>query len=30
LPPRLVVVLADGTEIIASRAASRRLRELIA
>jgi two-component system LytT family response regulator len=27
---RLVVVLADGTEIVASRAASRRLRELIA
>jgi two-component system, LytTR family, response regulator len=27
---RLVVVLSDGTQIIASRAASRRLRELIA
>ena len=27
---RLIVVLIDGTEIIASRAASRRLRELIA
>jgi DNA-binding LytR/AlgR family response regulator len=27
---RLIVVLADGTEIVASRAASRRLRELIA
>jgi DNA-binding LytR/AlgR family response regulator len=27
---RLVVVLTDGTEITASRAASRRLRELIA
>lgn len=27
---RLVVVLSDGTEIVASRAASRRLRELIA
>jgi DNA-binding LytR/AlgR family response regulator len=27
---RLIVVLADGTEIVASRTASRRLRELIA
>jgi hypothetical protein len=26
----LIVVLGDGTEIVASRAASRRLRELIA
>jgi len=27
---RLIVVLGDGTEIVASRAASRRLRDLIA